>query len=117
MVADASLLTLLLQRVFCTGTLITFFPVDSLHQSRHADKRSRSKSPSTDGKKERQHRRRLFESFGVIPSLQVRSAREVGAEEALDDEMEEDSDEVLNIPSLLMTRRVGSFRFSTRQSA
>ena len=94
------------------GTLVAFFPVDSLHQPRNADKRSGSKSPSTDGRKERQHRRRLFESFGVIPSLQVRTSREVGPEEALDDEMEEDSDEVLNIPSLLMTRRVGALCFS-----
>lgn len=89
-----------------TGQLFTFFPMDPLHH--HAatvEKRQRSRSSSRD-RKQRNQRRRLFESFGVIPSLQARKAPESGYEEAIEDDQEEDSDEVLNMPSLLMAQRV-----------
>lgn len=111
------------------GTLFAFFPLDSLHNTtsgRNNEKRSRSPSPSDD-KKMRQRRRRLFESFGVIPALQAKksprgvggrglshySGSVFGTQSALHapdpeqvDEEEEDSDEVLNMPSLLLSHRV-----------
>lgn len=85
------------------GQLFIYYPVDSLTSA--ADKRQKSPSPSIRERK-RQRRRRLFDSFGVIPSLQMQPHDGHRGETAAA-EYEDDSDEVLNIPSLLMARRVG----------
>lgn len=102
-----------------TGILYTFYPLDSVQQSQStsaAEKRGRSASPTTRSRS-RPRRRRLFESFGIIPSLQNRSQEDMEDEEkALYNEQdEEDSDEVLNIPSLIMARRVSIRRHGTRK--
>lgn len=84
------------------GMLFAFFPTENAPHS-SVEKRQRSVSPPGE-RRHRRRRRRLFESFGVIPSLQMRyRSHELEAE---DDALEEDSDPVLNIPSLLLGRRV-----------
>lgn len=75
----------------------------------YADKRGRSVSPS--GEQSRPRRRRLFESFGVIPALQSKTNGDLEEEEEfLHLGQDEDSDEVLNIPSLLLARRVSLYQ-------
>jgi hypothetical protein len=55
----------------------------------------------------RPQRRKLFESFGIIPSLQYTAPEDLDEDEdALHNGNDEDSDEVLNIPSLMMATRV-----------
>lgn len=94
-----------------TGRLFTFFPLDPIqHQNAAAhDRRQRSPSP-TLGRADKKPRIRLFETFGIIPALEDRERQHGMQDASVADEIlngyEEDSDEVLNLPSLWMNRRV-----------
>jgi hypothetical protein len=98
--------SMLTNRLYSTGILFNFYPLDSVqHTQSSGEKRGRSASPMRS--RSRPRRRRLFESFGVIPSLQTATAEDLeDEEEILQNGNDEDSDEVLNLPSLLMATKV-----------
>lgn len=92
---------------YYTGQLFTYFPHESVSPFVLPEKRQRSASPPL-ARKQRQRRRRLFESFGMIPSLQGRDRHDGTGSDVETDVQEEDSDEVLNMPTMLLSRRASS---------
>ena len=87
-----------------TGNLFTFHPNPTYGPSPHQRSRSGSPAPISQRKP---RRRRMFESFGVVPAIAPSSAKH-DPEEDLSYDHDSDSDEILNIPSLLVRGRVSS---------